>query len=186
MTTSNGPPDDPTATESPRLTDRQARLLLTAARGDGTIYSGGPQSSSNSRVARTLAAAGLVRFIESRDAGWNRGMWAAVVQCEGMNALWRHHDDRHVDGCTAGRCTDGRWSPDGTCTDCRDLRRLDDLAWDARLETLTETARSVELHTCLWCPEHGYMRASQITTTKVCRLPGSTFHDGGLLRLWWD
>jgi len=186
VTSSSSTRGDAPAVASAGLTDRQAELLLTAAQGDGTIYSGGPKSSSNSRVARTLAAAGLVRFIEAQDAGWARGMWAAVIHCEGMNALWRHHDDRHIEGCAAGRCTDGRWSSDGTCTGCRDLRRLDDLAWDARLETLTETARSVELHTCLWCPEHGYMRASQITTIKVCRLPGSTFHDGGLNRLWWD
>ena len=95
------------------LTSTQADLLLAAARSDGTIYSGGPRSGSNSRVARTLAAAGLVRFIEAKDAGWARGMRAAVILCEGMNALWRHHDDRHVDGYgaesgVAGRCPDGR------------------------------------------------------------------------------
>lgn len=44
--------------------------------------------------------------------------------------------------------------------------------------------RAQELRTCLWCPEHGYIRASHITTTTTCRLPGSTFHDGGLNRLW--
>ena len=105
-----------------------------------------------------------------------------------MNALWRHHYDRHVDGCgaesgVAGRCPNGRWSSGGICTGCGALRRLDEQAWDSRLETLTEAASAAELRTCLWCPEHGYMRATQITTTKVCRLPGSTFHDGGLDRL---
>ena len=81
-------------------------------------------------------------------------------------------------------CANGRSSPDGTCFGCPDLRRLDDSAWDNRLETLTESARAAELHTRLWCPEHGHMRASQTTVTKICRLPGSTFHDGGLNRLW--
>ncbi len=41
---------------------------------------------------------------------------------------------------------------------------------------------AAELHTCVSCPEHEYVRG---LTTKVSRSPGSMFHHGGLLRRCW-
>lgn len=158
--------------------DVEFELLATAARSPQTMLSGTTMRSAAGKRARILASAGLMRFLEGADGGWAAGVWVAYLTCNGFNALWRHANDTHVDGCG------GRWSASGRCDRCQQRRRLDLFAYRTYLESLNASDRQAELRTVpLWCVEHGYLRYADITTTKICRLPGTPLHDGGLDRV---
>lgn len=161
------------------ISPAEARLLLAAATSRDFAVYGARTSTPAARTARSLRAKRCVRYIVGRQNGWESGMWAAYPICAGWNALWRHHQDRHIDGCGQP------WLPSGDCSGCSARRRLDLHAWDRRLETLTgEQLRRETGRTLLWCAEHGYVRADDVTTAKVCLLAGSSLHDGGLARVW--
>jgi len=65
----------------------------------------------------------------------------------------------------------------------RDLQP-DQRAYDDYLSSLTgDDLKHESASPDLFCIEHGYMRRRDITTQKVCGLPGSSFHGGGLMRI---
>lgn len=160
------------------VNDDEYQVLLTAARsGLASVYGESTRTLACKR-ARALTGAGLFRYAEGAQGGWSRGTWLAYLTCNGWNALWRHSGDRHVEGCGA------LWGPNGRCTGCRQRRRLDMPAYHRMLETLTADELTREMRTCaLWCIEHGYIRITEATTTKVCPHTGTSIHDGGLDRI---
>jgi len=127
-------------------------------RRERTCYSGGPHS----------------RIGPAPRCGWTRPVDRGEGRLVAHERALARCDDRHIDGGVTGRLRQRQVVTGRQVLRLPDLRRLDDSAWDDRLEIQTESARAAELHTCLWCPEHGYMRASQITITRICWL--STFH----------
>ncbi|WP_239591371.1 hypothetical protein [Mycolicibacterium tusciae] len=130
------------------------------------------------RRAQNLDRRGLARYVSGAEGGWSAGMWAAYPTCNGFNAMWRHAGDTHVDGCGSV------WNADGSCSGCREVRRLDLLACERYIEALPAEARDAELRTAaLWCGEHGFIRRADVTTGKTCRFGGSPIHDGGLDRV---
>lgn len=160
------------------VTKAEAAVLAVAARCGGAVF-GSSGTAPGARTAKALAVKGALFWLSAREAGWERGMWGAYLTCVGWNALWRSAGDTHVNGCGQP------WLPDGCCTGCSELRRLDLAAWEAMLGTLDPTQRASEVsRAALWCPEHGYLRQRHVTTAKVCMLPGSALHDGGVARLY--
>ena len=151
--------------------------ILETARLSGSesihVRSGDPRATL--ATVQRMAAAGLVVFT---DAG--EDTWSAHLQCAGWNALWRHNDDSHAEGCGF------HWLPSGTCSGCGALRRLDMTARTHLLLMLTGDARGQELRDAdhLWCEEHGFMRAETIATGRICRMPTqSPWHNGAIKRV---
>ena len=151
--------------------------------GRGVVYSEPGRRSPTQRLMRSLHALGVVEFMDEHAGGWDRGMWGARLTCLGANAAFRdeHRSGTYLDGHPG---CEGGWLPDGTCTGCSQRRPLDRAAYDAYLDALDTDARiEQERGPQLYCIEHGYLRRRDITTTKVCRQPGTVFHDGGLMRV---
>jgi hypothetical protein len=158
--------------------DAEFDVLWRAACSGDAMIAGDSTRNLVAKRARILAGMGLLRFMAGAEAGWPAGMWAAYPTCNGMNALWRHAGDAHVDGCGSV------WNADGTCSGCRACRRLDLPTYQTYLAALVPSDRDKELgHSALWCVEHGYMRLVDVTTRKVCRFAGTSIHDGGLDRI---
>lgn len=155
--------------------------------GYAVVYSEPGRREPTQRHLVSLASLDLVEFYDAASSGWDRGMWAARLTCVGANAVFRgeraseHHDtypglDGHP-GCS------GYWLPEGACTTCRAKRPLDHQAYLDYLDAIDEEARAAQIKgPQLWCVEHGWMRQADVTTTKVCRLAGTHFHDGALQR----
>ena len=155
----------------------EARWLHAAVQSGGVAYGDGPGAAR--RHALALHDRLLVRYLAAQESGWALGMWGAVVLATGYNALWQARGDTHTPGCGSP------WAPDGTCTGCRVLRRLDvdaytqfrDITGD-RDPVTGQAGQSV-----LWCDEHGYLRRTQWTTDKTCRASGSPLHEVNMMRL---
>lgn len=161
--------------------------------GTGVIYSARGRRLPSQRLLRALDGLGVIQFTDAEAGKWERGMWGARLTCAGANAVFRGYpvrlgehraDPGHViqldghPGCTGG------WRPDGNCTNCSAERPLDKAAYKTYLAALDPGGRDEQLNgPQLYCIEHGWMRRAAITTTKVCRLPGTVFHDGGLFRV---
>jgi hypothetical protein len=161
--------------------------------GPGVIYSAPGRRRPSQRLLRTLDGLGVIQFTDAAAGKWDRGMWGARLICAGANAVFRGYPVRlgepgadpgdvvQLDG-HAG-CPGG-WRPDGNCTSCPARRPLDRASYEAYLAALDPGGRDEQLSgPQLYCIEHGWMRRADITTTKVCRLPGTVFHDGGLFRV---
>ncbi len=160
------------------IDDSECAVLVMIANSPNQMIGGTSPRDALAGCARQLARRGLVRYFNSRDGGWPAGMWAAYPTCNGHNAMWRHARDTHVDGCRA------RWNRDGSCSGCGAARLLDLAAYEAYLSALSSEERAKELSTsALWCLEHGYLRRADVTTKKMCRLPGSSIHHGMLDRV---
>jgi hypothetical protein len=161
------------------VTNTEAHFLFEAAlSGDCALY-GEHTSERDARTARALRDQGCVQYFTGKDCGWEAGMWGAYLTCVGWNAMWRFFGDIHTDG----HCGQA-WRPDGLCGGCGAKRYLDAQAWADRLATLVPADRERETaRSRLWCPEHGFIRAADVRTDKVCQLAGSTRHDGGLNRV---
>lgn len=188
----------PSAMGTPDITPAEERVLRAAADDGGVAYNTGNtrRDNSHARTFARLATMNVVTFTDAAAGGWERGMWAAHLTANGWNALFRWHAteidgetrDRHIGRIDIKghhrRPCEGYWNLDGTCDTCGALRPLDDIAYRVYLDALAPEAREVEERAPrLWCTEHGRMRAAHITTQKVCLLPGSDFHDGGLARI---
>jgi hypothetical protein len=188
----------PSAMDTPVITAAEERLLRAAAEAGGVAYNTGDtrRDRTQARTFSRLALAGAVTFTDAAAGGWERGMWAAHLTANGWNALFRWYAvstddgvrDRHIGRVDIKghhrRPCEGYWNLDGTCDTCGALRPLDGIAYRLYLDALAPEAREVEERAPrLWCTEHGRMRAAHITTQKVCLLPGSDFHDGGLARI---
>jgi hypothetical protein len=181
------------------LLSRQELALLariyTGRYGDGpgVIYSSPGRRLPSQRLLRSLDSRGVIQFTDAEAGRWERGMWGARLTCRGANAVFRGYpvrpggrgpglgDVTHLDGHPG--CPGG-WRPDGNCESCPAKRPLDRTAYEAYLAALDPGGRDEQLNgPQLYCVEHGWMRRTDITTTKVCRLPGTVFHDGGLFRV---
>lgn len=152
--------------------------------GRGVVYSqaGRPDPSVEQLVR--LHRIGVVEFYSGRQMGWDQDMWGARLTCVGMNAVFRHDggsDRQSHPGCH------GYWAADGVCDTCSAVRPLDAKAYAEYLVAARDInpfeAERQANGPQLYCIEHGFMRRIHITTTKVCRLPGTEFHDGGLARI---
>lgn len=169
--------------------------ICTGQYGDGcgVVYSAPGRRRPSQRLLRTLDGLGVIQFTDAAAGNWERGMWGARLTCAGANAVFRGYPvqlggtgsvpggvtrlDGHP-GCTGG------WQPDGSCTNCPAKRPLDRTAYETYLAALSPAGRDEQINgPQLYCIEHGWMRRADITTTKVCRLPGTVFHDGGLFRV---
>lgn len=169
--------------------------ICTGGYGDGpcVVYSAPGRRRPSQRLLRALDGRGVIQFTDAAAGNWERGMWGARLTCAGANAVFRGYPaqpggpgtdpggvtrlDGHP-GCAGG------WRPDGGCTNCPARRPLDRAAYEAYLAALGPAGRDEQV--CgpqLYCIEHGWMRQADITTAKVCRLPGTVFHDGGLFRV---
>lgn len=161
--------------------------------GPGVVYSAPGRRHPSPRLLRTLDGLGVIQFTDAAAGNWERGMWGARLTCAGANVVFRGYPVRTGEpgadlgdviqldghpGCTGG------WRPDGSCTNCRVRRPLDRAAYETYLGALGSGERDEQLNgPQLYCIEHGWMRRPDITTTKVCLLPGTVFHDGGLFRV---
>jgi hypothetical protein len=158
--------------------------------GPGVIYSAPGRRRPSQRLLRTLDDLGVIQFTDAATGNWGRGMWGARLTCVGANAVFRGHPVQHAadpgdviqldghPGCTGG------WRPDGDCTSCPATRPLDRAAYETYLAALDPGRRDRQRNgPQLYCIEHGWIRRADITTTKVCRFPGTVFHDGGLFRV---
>ena len=160
------------------IDDADFAALMAIARSGDLMIAGSSTRTVMARRAADLGRRGLARYVSGAEGGWSVGLWAAYPTCNGFNAMWRHAGDTHVDGCGSV------WNADGSCSGCREVRRLDLLACEQYIQTLPAEARDVELRTAaLWCAEHGFIRQPDVTTGKTCRFPGSPVHDGGLDRV---
>lgn len=160
------------------IDDAEFHVLLEIARSGNQMIAGSSTRTVMARRAKDLGLRGLAQYVSGAQAGWSAGMWAAYPTCNGFNAMWRHAGDTHVDGCGAV------WNADGSCSGCRDVRRLDLAACERYIEALSAEARDTELRSAaLWCGEHGFIRRADVTTGKTCRIAGSPVHDGGLDRV---
>ncbi|WP_016894104.1 hypothetical protein [Mycobacteroides abscessus] len=156
----------------------ESATLLEIATQPSKMIGATSVGTAVARRCRQLARKGLARYVNSVEGGWPAGMWAAYPTCNGLNAMWRHAGDTHVDRCGAP------WNPDGTCSGCRTRRPLDLPAYEQYLAALTIPDRQAELRTsALWCIEHGYIRRIDVTIQKTCPFKGSSIHDGGLDRI---
>lgn len=159
------------------VTQRQRNALAAAADSHDLALYSDSQGATRSLV-KGLADLGAFRWIDHRQGGWERGMWGAVLTCVGFNALWQADGDRHSDGC------DSAWLPDGICSGCNTLRRLDLTAWQDYIAAggLTESERR---RSALWCDEHGYLRPDrQWRTDKTCHVtPASSEHETNTIRV---
>lgn len=187
----------PSSIGTPDITPAEERILRAAADLGGVVYnSGSPRRDRNhARMFERMAANHIVVFTNAEAGGWERGMWAAHLTVIGWNVLFRWHAadvdgdlrDRHVGSVDIygfhRRPCQGFWNLDGTC-DCGAVRPLDAIAYDVYLANISDEAREQELNAPrLWCAEHGRMRHRDVTTKKVCILPGSDFHHGELDRI---
>lgn len=160
------------------IDDADFKVLIAIARSGDLMIAGSSTHPVMARRAQNLDRRGLARYVSGAEGGWSAGMWAAYPTCNGFNAMWRHAGDTHVDGCGSV------WNADGSCSGCREVRRLDLLACERYIEALPAEARDAELRTAaLWCGEHGFIRRADVTTGKMCRFVGSPIHDGGLDRV---
>ena len=164
--------------EAVTVDSHEVEVLEAAVRSPQTMLSGTTMRTTLGKRARILGSMGLMRFLEGADGGRAKGTWIAYLTCNGFNALWRYAGDTHVDGCG------GQWTANGTCASCHQRRRLDLPAYRSYLDAMSAGERRDERSTAaLWCVEHGYLCRGEITTTKICRLPGTPLHDGGLDRV---
>lgn len=155
------------------VTEADLRVLVAAATSPDLGVYGDGRSRERRRV-RDLSRQGLFVWLDAHASGWDPGMWGAVLTCPGFNAMWQAKGDRHSPGCGAP------WNPDGSCSGCGSLRRLDAEAWDDYVSTLDSEERGGIIgRTRLWCDEHGFLRpSSQWTTDKTCRVsPSSAMHE---------
>lgn len=160
------------------IDDAEFDVLIALARSENQMIAGPSTRTVMATRAKDLGRRGLALYVSGAQAGWSAGMWAAYPTCNGFNAMWRHAGDTHVDGCGSV------WNADGSCSGCRNVRRLDLLACERYIEALPTEARASELRTAaLWCGEHGFIRRADVTTGKTCRFAGSPIHDGGLDRV---
>jgi hypothetical protein len=168
--------------------------ICTGHYGDpGAIYSAPGRRQPSQRLLRALDGLGVIEFTDAKGGNWERGMWGARLTCAGANAVFRAYPVRPGEpnanpggvtrldghpGCAGG------WRPDGNCTNCSSKRPLDRRAYEIYLDALTPSDRDEQVNgPQLWCIEHGWMRRADVTTVKVCRLPGTVFHDGGVSRV---
>lgn len=152
-------------------------LLTDAARGEDWSVSN-ESHPTRRRTARVLARKGLFTLLEGASTGWEPDMWAAALTCPGWNTIWRANGERHVPGCGSD------WLPDGSCSGCGIVRRLDAEAFDEYLEATTSVERAfLSQRTRLWCDEHGFARDAQWTTTKTCGQAGSPYHERNFFRV---
>lgn len=160
------------------IDDAECATLKLLATQPHQMIGGTTASGALARRSRALAHKSLVRYRNSAEGGWPAGMWAAYPTCNGINAMWRHAGDTHVERCGAP------WNPNGTCSGCGAQRLLDLPAYENYLGALPDRDRVTQLATsALWCIEHGYLRRADVTTTKTCRFTGSAIHDSGLHRV---
>lgn len=160
------------------ISEPESATLLAIATHPGRMIGGTTPRTAVARRCRQLARKGLAQYVNSAQGGWPAGMWATYPTCNGLNAMWRHAGDTHIDRCGSP------WNADGTCSGCRTRRRLDLPAYEQYLAALSIPDRQAELRTsALWCIEHGYIRRTDVTTQKTCRFKGSSIHDGGLDRI---
>jgi len=179
------------------LSPGELRLLYRICAGEygdpGVIYSVRGRRYPSQRLLRTLDGLGVIQFTDTAAGKWERGMWGARLTCAGANAVFRAWPIRPAEpGAGPGGVTRldghpgcmGGWRPDGTCTSCLAKRPLDRAAYDIYVAALDPDRRDEQLTgPQLYRIEHGWLRRADITTAKVCRLPGTVFHDGGLARL---
>lgn len=172
------------------LSPAEAHLLVDLAVGafgdePGMVFSEPGRRRPTQAMLRRLHRLGCVQFTDAAAGRWDPGMWGARLTVLGANAAYRHEArdldgqrlDRHV-GC------DGFWLPDGTCTVANHLRPLDSPAHQRMMAALPKNELAEERRAPrLWCVEHGRLRTRHITTQKVCHLPGTHLHDGGLFRI---
>lgn len=157
---------------------REFAALVKIAKNPSLTIGGQSTDDALARIARQMARKGLVQYFNSREGGWPAGSWAAYPTCNGFNAMWRHAEDTHVDGCGAS------WNPTGRCSGCNTPRRLDLAAYEVYLAAISDAERAIQLSTAaLWCDEHGYLRQADITTHKMCRFTGSPVHSGMVNRM---
>jgi|GEM_PF-4444263 len=151
--------------------------IYTGAYGDpGIIYSSPGRRTPNQKTLRALDSLSVIDFYDADQGGWSRGMWGARLTCLGANVAFRAAANAHL-GCG------GTWQPDGSCDHCRQLRPLDDAAYADYLLALQPDDRDWQSKgPQLYCTEHGWMRRSNVTTTKTCHQQGTPFHEGGLYR----
>ena len=160
------------------IDDAEFDVLMEIARSKNQMIAASSTRTVMATRAKELGRRGLTQYVSGAQAGWSPGMWAAYPTCNGYNAMWRHAGDTHVDGCGSA------WNADGSCSGCREVRRLDLQACERYIEALPAEARDAELGTAaLWCAEHGFIRRAHVTTGKSCRFAGSPVHDGGLDRV---
>lgn len=172
------------------LSPAELRVLVEMALGHfdderGIAYSQVGRRRPTQTTMRDLHRLGCVEFIDAKAGRWERGMWSARLTALGANAAARHEAGQ-VEGQLLDRHTgcDGFWRPDGTCTAGSHLRPLDNVAYHAMTAALPDEQAAVERRAPrLWCIEHGRLRSHHITTKKVCQLPGTHLHDGGLFRI---
>lgn len=160
------------------ISDVECETLRQIAADPNRMIGGTSPRTAVAQRCRRLAQKGLAQYLNSDQGGWPAGMWSAYPTCNGLNAMWRHADDTHVERCGAS------WNADGTCSGCNDRRLLDLPAYERYLSALPSPDQTLELSvSALWCHEHGYLRRSDVTTQKTCRLTGSPVHDGLLNRV---
>jgi hypothetical protein len=169
--------------------------ICTGQFGDGpsVVYSSPGRGRPSQRLLRALDGLGVIQFTDATAGNWERGMWGARLTCAGANAVFRGYpvhligpgpDPGGVTGLDGHPGCTGGWRPDGACTNCPAKRPLDKAAYEAYLAALGPARRDEQVNgPQLFCTEHGWLRRADITTTKVCRLPGTVFHDGGLFRV---
>lgn len=165
------------------LTATQRTILAAMAAGRfdevNAIYSDPERTRPSLELMRQLADLGLVTLLEGSDGLWQAGMWGASLTCLGLNTAYRS-----AGGEFGSHIECGEWDARGRCSGCRTQRPLDARAYQDYLEAIGPTAAMWQRSgPQLFCAEHGYVRRDDVNTQKVCRLPGTSMHDGGLFRV---